>query len=252
MAKLLLADPDGARAAALAAALGSAGHDVTVARSGSYALTMLERGRPDLIITRNFIGDMDGAELTGVVRTDPTTEMVAMVLLDDGSAADVPDVDLVLDGASSLPVLLTCIENVLGVHRQARRSPVAPRSTSPTGLRGSLAIMDLTEVVQAIALGTKTGWLRLTLSGGIGTLVFDGGRIVHAEYGSLKGEGAFAALVSAARTGGDFGFTAADRAEVRGITRTIQKSVDRLLLTVASDIDEGRAVTTPSTPAEGS
>jgi CheY-like chemotaxis protein len=253
MAKLLLADPDPARAADLAAALGTAGHDVTVAPSGSYALTMLERGRPDLIVTRNLVDDMDGAELTAVVRADPAAQTIPMMLLDDGSAADVPDVDLVLDGASNLSVILTCIENVLGVHRRTPSPPpVAPRPAPATGLRGSLTVMDLPEVAQAIALGTKTGRLNVTLSGGPGTIVFDGGRVVHAEYGTLNGLGAFAALVREARAGGDFSFTAADRADVRGITPTIQGSVERLLLSIASDIDDAGAVTTGSTHVEGS
>ena len=252
MAKLLLADPDAGRAAALAAALGAAGHDVSVARSGPYALTMLERGRPDLIVTRNLIDDMDGAELTAEVRADPATRAIPMMLLDDGTAADIQDVDLVLDGASSLAVLLTCIENVLGVHRRTPPAPVAPRPAPPTGLRGSLTVMELPDVAQAIALGTKTGWLNLALPAGPGTVVFESGRIVHAEHGTLTGTAAFAALVRAAQAGGDFCFTAADRSDIRGITRTIQGSVERLLLAVASDIDEGPVVTTASTHAEGS
>jgi CheY-like chemotaxis protein len=250
MAKLLLADSDEARAARLAAALAPAGHEVTVARSGSYALTMLERGRPDLILTRLRIDDMDAAELAAVVRGDPATRTIPMVVLDADAGADLPDVDLVLNGATPMAVVLMGIENVLGMHRQSPRTTADSRAAVPTGLRGSLAVMDLPEVSQAIALGTKTGRLSLALTSGRGVVVFEAGRIVHAEYAGLTGSKAFAGLVRAARLGGDFSFTAADRDEIRAIARTIHGSVDRLLLTVASDIDEAPVAAT-SPHAEG-
>jgi len=113
-------------------------------------------------------------------------------------------------------------------------APVAP----PTGLRGSFAVMDLPEVAQAFALGTKTGQLSLTLPFGAGTIVFENGRVIHAEYGVIKGERAFAALVRAARAGGEFSFTAIDAAEIGGLPRTMRATVERLLLAAASDIDE--------------
>ena len=232
MAKLLLADSDPDRAARLAAALGPAGHEVTLARTGAYALTMLERGRPDLLVTRDRLDDMDVAELTAVVRGDPATRQIPLVLLKGGAALDVPDVDLVLDGENRIGVFLMGIENVLAVHRRPEPPPPPP----PT-LRGSFSLMDLPEVSQAISLGTKTGRLNLTLSFGPGVIVFENGRVVHAEYGVLKDERAFAALVRAARTGGDFSFMAIEPAEIDGL-RTMQATVERLLLAVASDLDE--------------
>jgi len=237
MAKLLLADSDPDRAARLAAALGPAGHEVTVARTGAYALTMLERGRPDLLVTRDRLDDMDVVELTAVVRGDPATRRIPLVLLKGGTVVDVPDVDLVLDGENRIGVFLVGIENVLAVHRRAASTAVAPVAP-PSGLRGSFAVMDLPEVAQAFALGTKTGQLSLTLPFGAGTIVFENGRVIHAEYGVIKGERAFAALVRAARAGGEFSFTAIDAAEIGGLPRTMRATVERLLLAAASDIDE--------------
>jgi CheY-like chemotaxis protein len=252
MARLLLIDPDRGRATRVAAALGAAGHEVSVATSGSYALTMLERGRPDLVVTRAEAGDMTGAELTAVVRADPATRTIPLLLLDEGGvAADVADVDLVLDGESRVSAVLTGIETVLSEQRRRPGARRGPRPSVAKGLRGSLAVMDLPEVAQAIALGTKTGRLGLTLPMGPGTIVFEAGRIIHVEYGQLTGEPAFAALIGAARTGGDFSFTAMERDALRGVPRTIHGSVERLLIMTASDIDEGRVVTAGSTRAEG-
>jgi CheY-like chemotaxis protein len=248
MAKLLLADPDSARAGALAQALNAAGHDTTVAGSGFYALTMLERGRHDLIVTRETVGDLEAGDLIAVVRSDAATCKTPIVLL--GGAVD--DADLVLGPDTTLPVLLTGIENVLAVHRRhvvsLAKSSGAPRLDS--GLRGSLEVMELPEVAQAIALGQKTGRLSLTMPAGDGLLVFEAGRIIHAEYGALSGPRAFAALIAAARRGGAFCFTAAGREDVGRVTRTIEGSVERLLLSAASDADEGRMVHSGATPVE--
>jgi CheY-like chemotaxis protein len=252
MAKLLLADPDRTRATSVAAALGAAGHEVSVATSGSYALTMLERGRPDLIVTRADVGDMTGAEFASVVRADPATRTIPLVLLDEeGADTDASEADLVLDGESRGEALLTGIASALAGHRRSTAPPTLPRLSAAKGLRGSLTVMDLPEVTQAIALGTKTGRLALVLPTGRAAIVFDTGRIVHVEYGELTGEAAFAALVRAARTGGDFNFTAVERDALLGVPRTIHGSVERLLIMTASDIDEGGAVMTGAAQAEG-
>ena len=103
--------------------------------------------------------------------------------------------------------------------------------------------MDLAEVAQAIALGGKTGHLVLALAAGEGTVVFDRGRIVHAEFGQLVGEPAFTALVvtSHRAPGGTFFFNPMEAAT--SFQRTIERSVESLLLSTAAGIDEGRADT---------
>src|SRR4030095_9243404 len=78
---------------------------------------------------------------------------------------------------------------------------------------------------------------------GPGTLEFEGGQLVHAEFGGESGETAFTDLVwsSQAEGGGAFCFTPMPREQVGKLPRTIHRSVDRLLLRIAAGIDEGRA-----------
>jgi CheY-like chemotaxis protein len=246
MARLLLADPDRTRADVLAVALNAAGHDTTLACSGVEALTRLQDSDLDLLVTRDTVGDLEGADLVATVRANPATRTMPIAML--GGVAD--DADLVLRADIRLPALLTGIENVLALHGR-HYAPVAkttPRAA--TGLRGSLDVMDVSEVAQAIALGQKTGRLSFTMPAGNGLVVFEAGRIIHAEYGALAGERAFAALVAAARAGGDFCFTATARADVPAVRRTIEGTVGRLLLATASDMDEGRRAPTGSTGVE--
>src|SRR5947209_17529065 len=84
MARLLLIDPDRSSVGALQKALAEAGlTDVSAVISGSFALRMLERDRPDLIVSRARIPDIDGYELCGIVRSDPELTGILFVVLAD-------------------------------------------------------------------------------------------------------------------------------------------------------------------------
>ncbi|PYN85375.1 MAG: hypothetical protein DMD89_38275 [Candidatus Rokuibacteriota bacterium] len=251
MARLLLIDPDRGTVAALQKALAVAGlTDVSAVISGSFALTMLERDRPDLIVSRARIHDIDGYELCGIVRSDPEFTGILFVVLADAEdevpagAFEEGGADRILVGAFSPETIVTEVRSLLAARTIPESEPEpVPVAAAPEGLRGSLDVMDLAEVAQAIALGGKTGHLVLALASGEGTVVFDRGRIVHAEFGQLVGEPAFTALVvtSHRAPGGTFFFNPMEAAT--SFQRTIERSVESLLLSTAAGIDEGRADT---------
>jgi CheY-like chemotaxis protein len=124
--------------------------------------------------------------------------------------------------------------------------PPAPPPTKPpveaarSSFQGSLGVMDLTELTQVISLGVKTGELHLSLSKGEGIILFEAGRVVHAEFAERSGEPAFAAMVAASQREGEarFCFNRADRETMAGRPRTISRSVEQLLLSVAQEMDE--------------
>ena len=113
---------------------------------------------------------------------------------------------------------------------------VAARSS----FQGSLGVMDLTELTQVISLGVKTGELQLSLSKGEGVILFEAGRVVHAEFAGRSGESAFAAMVAASQREGEarFCFNRAEREAIASRPRTISRNVEQLLLSVAQEIDE--------------
>jgi CheY-like chemotaxis protein len=243
MARVLLIDPDRTARVALEQALEAAGiTDVSGVTSGSFALTMLERDRPDVVVCRARMPDIDGWELCEIVRGDPALTGVRLVLFaaaaDEAPAGAVQAADRVLVGEPSADEIVGEVRSLLADVAASR--PAEPEDDG-RGLRGSLAVMDLAEVAQAIGLGAKTGELVVTVGSDEGTLVFDHGRLVHAEFKRLRGEPAFAALIAAAhRHRGWFRFDPRERAVPRG-GRTIERSLESLLLSVAADIDEGRA-----------
>lgn len=213
MPRVLLIDSDRKDLALLQTALADAGYAVTAVTSGSFALMLVERDRPDLIVCRAHVEDIDGPELREIVQSDPMT--------------------------SDVPFLLVAHEGPAAVLGEVRRLLTLAGGDAPRGLQGTFGVMDLVELVQAIALGGKTGELRLSLARGRGAVVFQGGRLLHAEFGARTGERAFAALVSASQreAGATFAFTPADR-DASMPPRTIHRSVEQLLFAVAAEMDE--------------
>jgi hypothetical protein len=104
--------------------------------------------------------------------------------------------------------------------------------------QGSLGVMEMEELIQAIAVGGKTGRLLLVLSAGGGMIAFEAGRVVHAEFGDVTGEAAFEALVACSHQerAGKFCFIPGE--SLTNIPRTIARSVDQLLLSIATTMDE--------------
>lgn len=270
IAKVLIVDADPGKLHALKVALTTAGYQAASATSASFALTTLERDRPDLIVSGNRTEDMDGVEFCSIMRSDPATHDIPFLLL-SGPTRPTPwavaqaGVDMLLAGDFVVSAVLDRISKLLrhvapqpepGMPPPPPPPPLPPRLTTPrseAGTRtfeGSFGVLDLTEVTQAIALGGKTGRLSLKLEAGEGSLLFDSGRVVHAEFAGRSGESAFAAMVSAAQTDpeGIFRFKPVDELPAGSGPRTIQKSVDQLLLSIASEIDEGRAAAAPPPP----
>ena len=118
--------------------------------------------------------------------------------------------------------------------------------------QGSLGVMGIEELTQAIAVGGKTGRLILAVGEGGGLVAFESGRVVHAEFGETLGEEAFAALlaVSLQEGSGKFCFIPSDPAALAALPKTIVKSVDQLLLSVAAELD-ARAPAAAHTSGEG-
>jgi len=260
-ARILIVDADPAKLNVLKAALMQAAYQVVSATSASFALTTLERDRPDLIVSGNRTEDMDGVEFCSIIRSDPAIHDIPFLLL-SGPKRPTPwavaqaGVDMLLAGDFVVSAVLDRIAKLLrnlAIQRPEVGPPGAaapsPRAATPRPdpaartFEGSFGVLDLTEVTQAIALGGKTGRLALRLSAGEGALLFDGGRVVHAEFDGRTGEAAFAAMVATAQHDPEGSFRFKPTAELPGgaSPRTIQKSVDQLLLSVASEIDEGQA-----------
>lgn len=255
MAKVLLIDGDLYRRVQLQAALTAAGYEISCAPTGSFALTMVERDRPDLIVSRAQVQDMDGFELCAILRADPLTQETPFLLLADCATVS-PEaraqvgVDMVLLGSSGPARVLHWVGTLLRRKALAAWAAGAARRGAAwqaalqlaTAFHGSLTVTDLNEVTQLIASGRKTGRLILSLAAGEGVIVFDAGSLVHAWFDGETGEAACKALALAARRegAGNFCFFTANGAGAPPIRKTIHTRWEELL-GIAREMDEGRS-----------
>jgi CheY-like chemotaxis protein len=68
-------------------AFAKAGFKVQLSESGVFALTMLERDKPEVIVCADHLGDMSGREMHEIVRSDASLNEVLFILL-DGAAEE--------------------------------------------------------------------------------------------------------------------------------------------------------------------
>jgi CheY-like chemotaxis protein len=134
--KALVVDPDASRAAGVADALAGSGATATVAPSASFALTMLEWNRQDVIISRAQVGDMDGQEFCAMVRTDPSTTGVRLVLVaNDVTPNQIAQIgiDLVIPEGLIGQAIVTRVMHLMQREGTAPAAvPSSPADASPT------------------------------------------------------------------------------------------------------------------------
>jgi CheY-like chemotaxis protein len=99
------------------------------APSGLYALTMLERERPDLIVSKEDLGDMTGHELLEIVREDGSTNDTVFVLLANNASNLGPNDVLMPPNASNHDI----------IHRSELLLGLEPGAISPENLPSLLA-----------------------------------------------------------------------------------------------------------------
>src|SRR5262245_12841606 len=136
--RVLIVDQDMMRTTELQRAM-TGGAEVTVAASGAFALTMLERNRHDVVVSRARIDDMEGHELCAILKSDPNIRDVRFVLIagdDEVTAAQTTTagVDLVLppslDAGAVLPLVTRLIQDDVGP-ASAAPEPVAEAIPAP-------------------------------------------------------------------------------------------------------------------------
>ena len=258
MPKVLLVDADADSRDYLARALAGAGYETAAAPNGATALDRLRSAPPDLVVTQGWLGDVDAARLVANSRGVAGAPRVSFLVLagaDEaiGAAAAGAGADRVRAGHISVSGVLREVRELIGpggdsVAPPSRLAPagvpVPPsppaRPSAAAEFQGSLGVMDLPALAQAISIGVKSGRLALFLPVGDGRVEFEGGRPVHAEFGGGTGEAAFAAMVWASQAhGGTFRFEPAADGAAPG-PHTINRSAERLLLDVAAWLDEDR------------
>ncbi len=227
---VLVVDPDPEESAVLELRLLEEGFDVRVARTADEALTALTRGVAEVCISETEIAGVSGFDLLVRVRGNAATANLSWIFLTRDSRKDaiargfeLGAGDYVLKPAPAA-VLVAKVRQLIA-QRAARQ---------PRGVSGSLAELALTDVVQVLSQGRKTGQLRVRSGNEQGEVHFLEGQIINALWPGLRGEEAFYALLGL--TAGDFAFDPTFKPAARVITG----GVEALMLEGVRRIDERR------------
>ncbi len=164
---------------------------VTTASDGADALLKAVNEMPDLIVSDFQMPGLDGRQLVETIRQRPTTSTIPFVLMAtrtdiseklrgiQGSVEDLVEKPFFMKDATAR---IKRVLDKIALEKMAREAP------GETVLRGSLAQMNVIDLLQSLEMGRKTCALTITNNGDQCELFFSEGQINHAVYGSLRGD----------------------------------------------------------------
>ena len=229
--QVLIVDPDPEETTVLELRLIEQGFEVRIARNAGQAKHELkereftavvseidlEEDAAGLALRTEALRESWGKEPVWVFLTDKTDRQTAQ------QAFDLKVDDFVSKPASG-DILAAKLRQL--IERRAAQS-------GGRGVSGSLAEMGLPDMVQILWHGRKTCALKISAKGMAGEIDFADGQIVHATWGSIKGEDAFYKMLTLRE--GDFRLDPTYTPSIR----SIQASPEGLLLEGMRRLDEG-------------
>jgi CheY-like chemotaxis protein len=177
---------------------------VTSAPDGADALMKAVDDPPDLLVCDYRMPGMDGRQLVEKLKSRPATAHFPTVLM--ASKADIAERLSQQDAADDYlekPFFLKdATRRIKRMIDRIALEKMAKTAPSDGVVRGSLAQMNVIDLMQSLEMGRKSCRLSLTLEGDRCEVFFVDGQVKHATYGTLVGD---AAVFKVLRwTGGNF------------------------------------------------
>lgn len=227
--RVLIVEPDPQTTMSLEIRFQEQGYDVTTTRTRPEAEGRLRGERFDIVITEVDLDGGDGFGLVAVARAEERNKDIAFVFHTRRSDRESVSRGYEL-GAADYLTKPTAVELVVAKCGQIFEALLRRRGGG--GLSGSLRDMGLTEVVQVLGQGRKSGSLRLVSQHRVGEIYFAEGLIVHVVFAQVVGEEAFYQMLLL--KDGDFKFDPAGKPK----EKTMQASIESLLLEGMRRMDE--------------
>lgn len=232
---------------ALRRALLENGYAVTVAAGGFYALTLLERHRPDVLLSWGHTGDLPGDELCSIIRGDPAMTDLRLLLLGKHLSATAPPGVVLVSSLSTPGDILLEIRNALDPQVPESDGPAeeSSRQESQGDISGGLDVVPIAYLLRLLASERSSGCLRFRFRSGTASVSFWEGRLVDSQFGVMSGELAFEEIIREADADptATFRFDTQASRETLDFPVTISSSLEQLLLNVTARIDRRRGRT---------
>jgi len=178
---------------------------VTTAGDSADALLKAVDDAPDLLVSDYRMPGMDGRQLVEKLRSRSSTAAISVVLL--ATKSDISEKlsvqDHTADDFVEKPFFLReATQRIKRIIDKIALEKMSKSASSDGTVRGSLAQMNVIDLVQSLEMGRKSCLLTLTHDGDKCEMYFVDGQVPHALYGSLTGD---AAVFKVLRwTGGNF------------------------------------------------
>ena len=177
---------------------------VTVANDAGDALLKAIDDPPDLLVSDYRMPGMDGSQLVAKLKGRAGTAGISVVLL--ASKSDISEKlshhDLVDDFVEKPFFLKDATQRIKRVIDKIALEKMARTAPSDGVVRGSLAQMNVIDLMQSLEMGRKSCLLVLTNAVEKCEVYFSEGQVKHAAYGALKGDPAVFKVLQ--WTGGNF------------------------------------------------
>jgi len=233
----LLVDPDPEETTVLELRMIEEGFEVRIARTLSQAWEQLEKGGIELVVSELDLGKEegsgspgDGLALLDAARRAPWGGDLPWLIVTRRQGRD--DARRTFELSAIDYVMKPAVPEVLVAKLKKAVETRAGASGGARGTSGSLSEMSLPDLVQVLWHGRKSGALRLRRGPDVGEVHLTEGMVVNANWGKLRGEEAFYAML--ALKDGEFAFDPNFRAE----EVVISASPESLLLEGMRRLDE--------------
>jgi len=177
---------------------------VSIASDAADALLKAVDDPPDLLVTDYRMPGMDGRQLIEKLRSRPATANFSAIIL--ATKTDINErlsqqdpVDDFVEKPFFLKEATRRIKRVIDKIALEKMTKAVP---SDGVLRGSLAQMNVIDLMQSLEMGRKSCLLSLTRDDEKCDVYFNQGQVVHSVYGDLKGDQAVFKVLR--WTGGNF------------------------------------------------
>jgi CheY-like chemotaxis protein len=178
---------------------------VSTAGDGADALLKAVEEAPDLLVSDYRMPGMDGRQLVEKLKSRSTTSSISVILL--ATKSDISEKlslqDHTADEFVEKPFFLReATQRIKRLIDKIALEKMSKSSSSDGIVRGSLAQMNVIDLVQSLEMGRKSCSLTLTKDSEKCEMYFKEGQVPHASYGSLQGDAAVFKVLQ--WTGGNF------------------------------------------------
>jgi CheY-like chemotaxis protein len=190
---------------------------------GADALLKTIDEKPDLIIADYTLPNMDGLQLVQKIKARAATAAIPVILV--ASKSDIneklkPVQDMVEDFVEKPFFIKEASAKIKKVVDKIALEKMAREAPGDSVLRGSLAQMNVLDLLQSLDMGRKTCALTLTNNADKCRMYFTDGQINHAQYDQLKGDEAVYKVL--AWTGGSFEIDFKSSSQEQTVTQSTQ------------------------------